>query len=137
MENLGGIRRTKGAQCKFGSILICIFFYVQKEFPSFGKIDWKTNRSVVAQINEYIEKMGDNFETLMTSYFEDFKKSMKQRLRILVSLTDQHINDICFLVDIDFIYIQAAVPRVRRLRPLGYELNIDEALVEITKLLAK
>ena len=27
-ENLVAIRRTKGAQCKFGAILICIFFYV-------------------------------------------------------------------------------------------------------------
>ena len=27
-ENLGAIRRTKRAQCKFGAILICIFFYV-------------------------------------------------------------------------------------------------------------
>ena len=42
----------------------------------------------------------------MTSYFEDFKKSMKQRMRILVSLVEQHINDICFLVDIDYTYIE-------------------------------
>ena len=28
IENLGEIRRSKGAQCKFGSILVCIFFYV-------------------------------------------------------------------------------------------------------------
>ena len=28
MENLGAIRKTKSAQCKFGSILVCIFFYV-------------------------------------------------------------------------------------------------------------
>ena len=27
-ENLGDIRKTKGAQCKFGAILVCIFFYV-------------------------------------------------------------------------------------------------------------
>ncbi len=27
IENLGAIRRTKGAQCKFGAIIICIFFY--------------------------------------------------------------------------------------------------------------
>ena len=37
MENLGAIRTSKSAQCKFGSILICLFFYVQNEFPSFGK----------------------------------------------------------------------------------------------------
>ena len=28
IENLGAIRRTKGAQCKFSAILVCIFFYV-------------------------------------------------------------------------------------------------------------
>ena len=54
--------------------------------------------------------MGDNFETIMTSYFEDFKKSMKKRLIILVSLVEKNINGIFFLVDIDYTYIQAAVP---------------------------
>ena len=52
IENLGAIRRTKGAQCKFCSILVCMFFYVQNEFPSFGKVEWKTNRSVAVKINE-------------------------------------------------------------------------------------
>ena len=77
MENLGAIRNSKSAQCKFGSILVCIFFYVQNKFPSFGKLGWKTNRSIFVQINEYIEQMGEKFESVMTSYFEDFKKSMK------------------------------------------------------------
>ena len=88
MENLGVIRRSKSAQCKFGSILICSFFHVQNDFPSFGKVSWKTNRSVVVQVNEYIEQMGANFETIMTSYFQDIKKSMKQRLRIPISLVE-------------------------------------------------
>ena len=57
--------------------------------------------------------MGDNFDAQMTSYFEDFKKSMKQRMRIPVSLVEQHVHDIFFLVDIDYTYIQAVVPRVR------------------------
>ena len=69
--------------------------------------------------------MGDNFEAQMTSYFEDFKKSMKQMLRIPVSLVEQHVNDICFLVDIDYTYIQEVLPRVRWFKPLGYELDID------------
>ena len=55
--------------------------------------------------------MGENFETVMTSYFEDFKKSMKQRMRISISLIEQHYNDICFLVDIGYTYIQAITPR--------------------------
>lgn len=82
MENLGAIRNIKSAQCKFGSILICIFFYVQNTFPTFGIVSWKTNRSVAVRIGEFIEQLGDNFESVMTSYFEDFKKSMKERLRI-------------------------------------------------------
>ena len=49
--------------------------------------------------------MGDNFETLMTSYFEDFKNSIKARMRISISLVEQHLNDICFLVDIDYTYV--------------------------------
>lgn len=117
--------------------MVCIFFYVQNEFPSFGKVTWKTDRTIISQVNDYIEQLGDNFESIMTSYFEDFKKTMKQRIRIPVSLVEKHINDICFLVDIDYTYIQVAIPRVRWLRPLGYELNVDEASAAITALLAK
>ena len=81
--------------------------------------------------------MGDNFDAQMTSYFEDFKKSMKQRTRIPISLVEQHVNDIWFLVDIAYTYIQIVIPRMRWLRPLGYELEVDQALVAITTLLAK
>ena len=73
----------------------------------------------------------------MTSYFEDFKKAMKKRLRILVSLVEKHANNVCFLVDIDYTYVQVAIPRVRWMRPLGYEINIDEASTTITTLLAE
>ena len=89
------------------------------------------------QINDYIEQLGDDFESIMTSYFEDFKKTMKGRMRILVSLVEKHKNDIFFLVDIEFTYIQATLPRVRWLRPLAYEIDVDEALVAIIALLAK
>ena len=98
---------------------------------------WKENRLIIAQVNEYIEQMRTNFETLMTSYFEDFKKKMKQRLRILVYLVEKHVNDVWFLVDIDYTYIQATIPRIKWLRPLGYEINIDEASTTITAPLAK
>ena len=73
----------------------------------------------------------------MTSYFEDFKKSMKQRQRIPVLLVEKHFNDVCFLVDFDFTYVQAIIPRVRWLRPLPYEINVDEASTTITSLLVE
>ena len=91
----------------------------------------------MVQINDFIEQLGDNFESIMTSYFEDFKKKMKGRMRIPISLVEKHEKDICFLVDIDFTYIQAALPRVRWLRPLGYEINVDEASTAIITLLSK
>ena len=40
-ENLREIRKSKGAQCKFGVVLVCIFFYLMKEFPSIGKVNWE------------------------------------------------------------------------------------------------
>ena len=73
----------------------------------------------------------------MTSYFEDFKKSMKVRMRILVSLVEKHYNDICFLVDVDYTFVQATTQRVRWLRPLGYEINVNEASIAITALIVE
>ena len=73
----------------------------------------------------------------MIGYFEDFKQSMKKKLRIPVSVVQKHYDDVCFLVDIDHTYVQETIPRVRWLRPLGYEINVDEAFVEITSLLAE
>ena len=61
---------------------------------------------------------------------------MKKRLRIPIPLVEKHYNDIFFLVEIDYTYIQAVVPRVRCLRPLGYEINVDEALAAIIAILA-
>ena len=47
------------------------------------------------------------------------------------------MNDVCFLVDIDYTYMQAGIPRIKWLKPLGYEINIDEAFTTITTLLAE
>ena len=54
-ENLGAIRKSKGAECNFGLVLVCMFFYVMKEFPSFGKVNWTQNKTIMDQINEFIE----------------------------------------------------------------------------------
>ena len=46
-ENLGAIRKSKGAHCKFGSILVCMFFYLMKEFPSISKVKWNLDKTIV------------------------------------------------------------------------------------------
>lgn len=99
------IRKENSASCKFGSLLVCIFFYVHNTFTTFGKVAWKTNRSDVVQILDFIEKLGDNFDSVMTSYFEDFKKSMKQRLIIPVSLVEKHYDDVYLSGDANHTYV--------------------------------
>jgi len=50
---------------------------------------------------------------------------------------EKNVNDVCFLVDIDYTYVQDVIARVRWIRPLGYEINIDEASIVITTLLTE
>ena len=57
---------------------------------------------------------------------------MKKRLRIPISLVEKHFKDVFFLVDTDYTYVQAIVPRVIWLRTLGYKINMDEAFTTIT-----
>ena len=111
-ENLEAIRKEKSASCKFGSLLVCIFFYVQNTFPTFGIVSWKTIKSTALQISEFIEELGDNFDSVMKIYLEDFKKPMKQRLRILISLMEKYYDDICFLVDFDHTLIRVIWYRI-------------------------
>ena len=54
-----------------------------------------------------------------------------------MSLVKAHAKDFFFLVDTNFTYAQVVVLRVRWLKALPYEINIDENFVAITKLLSK
>lgn len=56
---------------------------------------------------------------------------------ILVPLVEKHYNDACFLVDADHTYVQEAILRVRWLRSLRYEINVDEASTTIKILLVE
>ncbi len=40
-KNMDSIRTSKNNSCKFGSLLICLFFFVQKFFPSKGTVVWR------------------------------------------------------------------------------------------------
>ena len=39
-----------------------MFFYVMKEFPLVGKVNWDQNKKIIEQINEFIKQMGKNFD---------------------------------------------------------------------------
>lgn len=81
-KNMESIRTSKNNPCKFGSLLTCIFFYVQIFFPSKGTIVWRKNVPIIYQINEYIAKIGENYESIMDNYFDAFKEKMNNRFRI-------------------------------------------------------
>lgn len=123
MEN---IRGSKNNLCNFGSLITCLFFFVQFFFPSKGIVVWRKDVPILYQINEYIVEMGENIDSIMNNYFDTFKVKMNNRYRIPKKLLQDCKDDICFIVDYDRAYIQAARLRVASDKPLEYEVNIDD-----------
>jgi hypothetical protein len=78
-KNMESIRTSKNNPCKFGSLLTCLLFYVQKFFPSQGNVVWKKDVSVLYQINEYIVEMGENYNSIMDNYFDALKEKINNR----------------------------------------------------------
>ena len=70
--------------------------------------------------------MGENFSNTIVNYFDAFKEKMNNKFRIPKKLVEDYMDDVCFMVDGDKVYIQAVRPRIVWVKPLGYELNIDE-----------
>lgn len=70
--------------------------------------------------------MGENFDNVRDNYFEYFKERMNNRFGICPKLVEDYKEDVCFMVDYDRVYIQAVRPRVSWVKPLPYEVNIDE-----------
>ena len=62
---------------------------------------------------------------------------MNNRFRIPKKLVEDYKDDVCFMVDSDRVYIQAVKPRIVWVKPLPYEVNIDEAKEIIEALLNK
>ena len=106
--------------------MICFFFYILKSFPSKGSIVWKKDIPILYQINEFITELGENFDSVLDSYFEEFKERMNNRFQIPPRLIEEYKEDVCFMVDYDKVYIQVVRPRVAWVKPLPYEVNIDE-----------
>lgn len=70
--------------------------------------------------------MGVNFDSIMDNYFEDFKERMNNRFRIPPKLVEDYKDDVFFMVDCDRVYLQVVRPRVAWVKPLPYDVNIDE-----------
>ena len=97
---------SKNNPYKFGSLLTCLFFYVQKFFPSKGTIVWRKDVPVLYQINVYIVEMGENYKSIMDNYFDVFKEKMNKKFKISKKLVEDYKDDICFMVDSDKVYFK-------------------------------
>ena len=63
----------------------------------------------------------------MVKYFEVVKDKMNKRFRIPPKIVEDYKDDFCLMVDCEKLYIQEVIPRVAWVKPLPYEINIDEA----------
>ena len=104
-KSMESIRTSKNNPYKFGSLLIYLFFYIQKFFPSKGTIVWRKDIPIIYQINEFIAEMGENFDSIMDNYFDDFKEKMNNRFWIPPKLFEDYKDDVCFMIDCDKVYI--------------------------------
>lgn len=70
--------------------------------------------------------MGENYGSIMDNYFDAFKEKMNNRFRIPKKLFEDYKDDVLFTVDSEKVYIQVVKPRVVWVKPLSYEVNIDD-----------
>lgn len=95
-KNMESIRTSNNNLCKFGSLLICLFFFVQNFFPSKGIVVWRKDVPVLYQINEYIAEMGEKYLSIMDNYFDSFKEKMNSIFKILKKLVEDYKDDVFF-----------------------------------------
>ena len=56
---------------------------------------------------------------------KSFQIEMKKRYRIPLALVEKYKDELCFMVEIDFICMEIVVPRVKFIEPMGYEMSED------------
>ena len=59
---------------------------------------------------------------------KSFQAKMKQRYRIPPVLIEKYKNELCFMVEMDKIYMEDAEPNVKFIEPMGYKMS--EELIE-------
>lgn len=58
-ENLKKLGLVKKKFIKFGTLLVCLFFYYQSFFPSIGKVTWQEDKLDMIQIGELANNLGN------------------------------------------------------------------------------
>lgn len=94
-----------------------------------------TDRSTMEKIydvynRQLIEKINDSIDLIMKTY----QTEMRERFRIPRSMTYKYKEDIYFMVDTNFTYIEEVEPHMMYVEPLGYEI-IEEEIERYEKII--
>ena len=60
---------------------------------------------------------------------KNFKTKMNQRYMIPPTLVEKYKDYLCFMIEIDFTYMEVVVPCVKFIETMGYEMSIN--LIEV------
>lgn len=71
----------------------------------------------------------------MDKCFEEFKKRIRKRLRILASSVMKHYNEVYFFAYTNNTFVQMVKPRKAWLKSFGYEIEVDDVSARISALL--
>ena len=84
------LRKINKNGLKFGALLVCVFFYIQNYFLGIGRVNWTVYEPVTHQINNYIEKLGRSYNTIMWCYFNEFQARMYGRYQIPPHIVEKY-----------------------------------------------
>ena len=133
LDNISKIKKTKSTVFRFESLLTQSFFYVAKKFP--GITNWDASECAMQTITHAyrarLEIVRDNDIDRIMEYFQD---KMKERYMIPPVLVEKYKDELCFMVETDFACMDAVVPRVKFIEPMGYEMS-DELIKGYTQII--
>ena len=76
---------------------------------------------IVTQV--YISKLEIVRDNDIDRMMKSFQAEMKQRYRIPPVLIEKYTDELCFMVEIDFICMEVVVPQVKFIEPMSYEMS--------------
>ena len=101
-----------------------MFFHFIKIFPFRSVIEILSNdkctmEKITEMHNKYpIDKINDSANFIIKT----FQNEMRERYRVPPPMVEKFKDDICFMIDIGFTYIEVVEPRMLYVEPLGYDI---------------
>lgn len=113
MKNLAKIKKDKKNTIKYGTLILCLFFFFMNEVLGIGNVQWAYDRLIAIQIRELLYSIGDNKARKATlwGYFKNIQSLMHDRERIPKIIVKKYKDTICFMVDTDQCLMEEVEPR--------------------------